>query len=381
MAVSGAAGFAAGWRTGFRSWRDRLLSDPRFQRWAAAFPLTRPIAQRRARDLFDICAGFVYSQVLFACVQCRLFDILREGPISAGALAARLSMRVDATQRLLAAASSLRLVEPCGSTLYGLGPLGAAVAGNPGVAAMVQHHALLYADLQDPMALLRGQARATATSLFWPYAKTEGNVPPGIAAAYSRLMAVSQAMLADDVLAAYPVARHRCLLDVGGGDGSFLAAAAARLPHLQLMLFDLAPVIAVAERHLARIGLADRAATFGGDFRRDPLPVGADIVSLVRVLHDHDDEQAMVLLRAVRAALPPGGVLMIAEPMVDERRRDPVGDAYFGLYLLAMGSGRPRRPSEIREMLAAAGFSGTAELPTRQPMLTRLVWGKVLDNR
>ena len=70
--------------------RDRLLASPGFQRTAAAFPLTRPIARRRARALFDLCAGFVYSQVLLACVRLRLFDILAEGPQTVAALSVRL---------------------------------------------------------------------------------------------------------------------------------------------------------------------------------------------------------------------------------------------------------------------------------------------------
>ena len=55
---------------------ERLLGNPRFQRWAASFPLTRPLARARARGLFDLCAGFVYSQVLLACVRLDLFDVL-----------------------------------------------------------------------------------------------------------------------------------------------------------------------------------------------------------------------------------------------------------------------------------------------------------------
>jgi len=206
-------------RGGWRSWRDRLLADPRFQRWAAAFPLTRPIARKRARALFDVCAGFVYSQVLLACLQLRLFDVLFEGPQSADALAARLSMSPAAMQRLLSAAASLNLVERRGRLLWGLGPLGAAVVGNPGIAAMIEHNALLYADLQDPVSLLRGETRGTAIARFWPYAATEGgthgDVPAEAAAAYSRLMGVSQAMIANDVISAYPFSRHRRLLDVG----------------------------------------------------------------------------------------------------------------------------------------------------------------------
>ena len=81
--------------------RDRWLSSPRFQRWAAAFPLTRPTARRRARALFDVCAGFVYSQILFACVRLKLFDLLAEEPQSAAGIAARLSLPLDSTQRLL----------------------------------------------------------------------------------------------------------------------------------------------------------------------------------------------------------------------------------------------------------------------------------------
>ncbi len=42
-------------------------------------------------------------------------------------------------------------------------------------------------------------------------------------------MAASQPLVADEILDAYPFARHRCLLDVGGGDGSFLASGRAAL--------------------------------------------------------------------------------------------------------------------------------------------------------
>ena len=150
-------------RGGWRSWRDRLLADPRFQRWAAAFPLTRPIARKRARALFDVCAGFVYSQVLLACLQLRLFDVLFEGPQTADALAARLSMSPAAMQRLLSAAASLRLVERRGRALWGLGPLGAAVVGNPGIAAMIEHNALLCRIRSRCCAARRGERPSPAS--------------------------------------------------------------------------------------------------------------------------------------------------------------------------------------------------------------------------
>jgi len=109
-----------------------------------------------------------------------------------------------------------------------------------------------------------------------------------------------------------------------------------------------------------------------GDFFCDPLPQGYDCISLVRILHDHDDAQAQRLLAATRAALKPGGRLVIAEPMADTRGAKNMGDAYFGLYLWAMRSGRPRTRMELYKMLRAAGFHDFRAIKTGQPLITSL---------
>ena len=67
--------------------------------------------------------------------------------------------------------------------------------------------------------------------------------------------------------------------------------------------------------------------------------------------------------------MPKGGKLLIAEPMSDTPGAEPIGDAYFGFYLLAMGRGRPRRPAELKLLLEAAGFGQIRTLPTRRPIL------------
>jgi demethylspheroidene O-methyltransferase len=90
-------------------------------------------------------------------------------------------------------------------------------------------------------------------------------------------------------------------------------------------------------------------------------------------VHDHDDGPALALLKVARAALPPGGTLLLAEPMAGTPGAEPIGDAYFGFYLLAMGSGRPRTKPELAAMLAEAGFSRVREPRTRRPMLVRLL--------
>lgn len=359
-------------------WRDRLLSDPRFQRWAAAFPLTRGLARRRARTLFDLCAGFVYSQILFACVRLRLFEILATGPKNIDVLAGRMSLPVESALRLVEAAISLKLVERRGAERFGLATLGAALLGNAGVAAMIEHHDMLYSDLRDPVALLRGPDRQTALAAYWAYAG-EGNpaaLDSSATAPYSALMSASQPLIADDVLDAYPFGRHRCLLDVGGGEGVFLCAAGIRAPRLRLVLFDLPSVADRASERLAAAGLSDRAIAVGGDFLADPLPGGADVATLLRVLHDHDDASALAILRAVHRAISPGGTLVLAEPVLEASAAEPVGAAYFGFYLLAMGSGRPRTADELMRMASAAGFRDMRVLRNRRPLLARVITGR-----
>ena len=366
---------APSWRERFLAFRDRMVANPRFRAWAARFPLTRPLARRRARALFDLNAGFVYSQILAACVRLGVFDALRDGPRSIPWLAARLSLSTDAALRLMEAAAALDLTQRRGEGRYGLGPLGGALVDNPGVAAMVEHHAMFYADLTDPVALLRNPRGGTRLAQYWAYAGNDAaSALPGAAVGeYSALMAASQPMVAEEILGAYPLHRHRCLLDVGGGEGAFLCAAGKATPGLRLMLFDLPAVAERARARLEAAGLSDRASTHGGSFHTDPLPEGADIVSLVRVIHDHDDDAALGIMRRAHAALPPGGHLLLAEPMSGTPGAEPVGEAYFGFYLLAMGRGRPRRMDELQAMLREAGFHGSRAIRTRTPMITSLL--------
>ncbi len=373
-----------GWTDRLRAVRDRILMSRTFQRWSAIVPFTRPIARRRARAVFDLCAGFVYSQTLSACLQLDLFGLLRDGPLTLAALAARTGMPVEGMLRLLRAAASLRLVERRGTDGWALGALGAPLATNGELASMVRHHGLLYEDLRDPVAVLRlagatgagereAMAATTALATYWPYAATADprTLDAEHVRSYSTLMTTTVPPVVAEVLDAYDFSRHRSVLDVGGGEGEFAAAVALRHPRLASALFDLPAVAERARAALAARGAdAARVRVHGGDFHADALPTGADVVTLVRILLDHPDEAALALLRRVHAALPPDGRVLIAEPFAGARGAEPVGDAYFGFYLLAMGRGRARTVAEHRALLEAAGFHRVRERATRYAIQT-----------
>jgi len=348
--------------------RNRLVASPSFQSFAARFPLFRPLANRRARELFDLCAGFVYAQTLYALVELRVFERLRAGPLSSRDIADACGLPLDGADRLLRAAAALDLLAPRSGDRWGLAEKGAALLGNPSVFDMIRHHQTLYADLADPVALFRARPRGGLAD-YWGY-KEEGG---GETERYSDLMASTQGFIAEDVIAAYPFRRHRTILDLGGGSGAFLAQIAKSAPRARLVLADLPAVAELARARFAREGLAERAEAVGLDFLRDAPPGGCDLVTLVRVLHDHDDDDVAALLRRVRASIPPGGRLLVAEPMAGTRGAEAMGDAYFGVYLWALGSGRPRTESEIRGALAAAGFSRVRAVATPRPLLVRVL--------
>jgi demethylspheroidene O-methyltransferase len=310
--------------------RDRLLAEPGFHAFAARFWLSRWVARREARALFDVCAGFVYAQTLAACVELDVFEVLAKGPLGVPEVAARVGLSEAAARTLLVAAVALRLVSRSGEK-FRLGRLGAALRGNPGVSAMVRHHRLFYADLMDPVALLRGETDP-ALAKFWPY---------------------------------------------NGAGGDFAEySVGARALGAKLVLFDLPAVVERAGARFEKAGLAARASAVGGDVAMDALPSGADLVTLVRVLHDNDDAHALGILKKARAALQPAGRILVAEPLAGTAGAERVG-AYFGFYLTAMRSGRPRTADELRGLMAAAGFSQVRAVRTNQPMLTSVLTGEV----
>lgn len=349
------------WLDSWFDFRDRLLSSVRFQEWAARFPPTRFIARRRASDLFDLCAGFVYSQVLLACVELELFDILLDEPRTARQLAPQLGLTEAALTRLLDAAVSLRLLERRSNQRYGLGQLGAVMARNPALAAMVRHHRHLYVDLVDPLPLLRGEVTSTKLGKYWAYADATNPsaLNDGDVASYSSLMALSQPLVAEEVLGAVQLEPNTSLLDVGGGEGAFLAAVAARSPDVKLTLLDLPAVTTRAKVRLAQQGIGHRIELVGANFLTDPIPTGHDVITLVRVILDHDDNSVITLLKSIHKSLKPNGILIIAEPMADTPGAEVMGSAYFGLYMMAMGRGRARTRKQISDLLARAGFDST----------------------
>lgn len=367
-----AAGSVPPARRGRQPLAVRLGLSPRFHAFCARVPGLKHIARSEGAALFDIVQGFVQSQALLALVELRVLHRLAEGPLPLPALAGPAGVPVERMAVLLQAGAGLGLLAQRRG-VWRLTVRGAAFLTVPGLEAMVRHHPVLYRDLADPVAFFRGETQPELAG-FWPYVFGAGGAAdPELAQRYSALMADSQGLVAADTLRAVDLRGVRRLMDVGGGTGAFLAAVGAAYPGLEMVLFDLPAVVPGAEARFAATGLRGRVTIVPGSFRDDTLPAGADAISLIRVLYDHADSTVAQLLRAVFAALPEGGRLIVSEPMSGGDRPDPATDVYFSLYTLAMQTGRTRSGAEIQRMLEDAGFSDVKFQSGFRPFVTSTV--------
>lgn len=354
-------------------WFHRQIAKPSFQTWASRFPLTRGIARREGAQMFDLVAGFVHSQVLMAVVELRLLHRLIDGPRAVALLAHEAGIAPERMAILLQAAAALGLVKRRRDGQFAIARKGAALLGVPGLEAMILHHRAFYRDLEDPVALLRGEVE-TELADFWPYVfGARGAVDPAVTQTYSDLMADSQGLVAQDTLRIVNLSGVKRLLDVGGGSGAFALAVAQAYPDMDLMVFDLPPVVPAAVTRFEAAGLANRLTIHGGSFRNDSLPQGADSISLIRVLYDHADDTVHALLSKIYDTLPAGGRLIVSEPMSGGDTPEPAGDAYFAFYTMAMRTGKTRSAKDIAALCAKIGFSQITIPAAPRPYVTSVV--------
>ncbi|MEM1263343.1 MAG: methyltransferase [Pseudomonadota bacterium] len=333
------------------------------------------MARRSARRLFDLIGGFVASQVLAAVLELKLLARLQRGTASADVLARECAIPPERFRVLVDAAIVIGLFDSDSDGNVSLGELGAMLVGNPSLPELIRHHAVFYRDLADPVGLLRQPERATELGEFWAYAAADkpNDFDVNAASDYTALMAATQPMVSEEILRSFRFDGVSHVMDVGGGNGAFLRAVQAQHPRLDLSLVDLPPVCSLARRAFDEAGLGRSVRLCPADFLADELPRGADLITLVRIVHDHGDDAIRGLFARILAALPDGGRLLIAEPMLATPSAPMFGGVYFSFYLLAMGSGRPRRPDEIVEMLTNAGFRSVEWRRTAVPMVAQVL--------
>ena len=164
------------------------------------------------------------------------------------------------------------------------------------------------------------------------------------------------------VASAYDFSSARVIADIGGGNGTLLAAILERYPNARSILFDLPHVVEAAKKTLP-VAIARRCELVGGDFFK-AVPRGADAYLVKYILHDWDDEKSRAILGTIRDAMTASAKLLVVEDLVcgpNVACEAKLGD----VNMLARTGGRNRTEQEYRDLLESGRFRVTGVIPTR----------------
>ena len=282
------------------------------------------------------------------------FEQLAAGPLTIDELAGRCGANPEILRRVLRCVAATGLLRSAGPQQYEL--TGACRAAMDGFAFGGFR---FNADPEIWNAL--GEITETIRSGRAPLTGRHGGVygylatRPATAAAFDALVKGNYAPVASALAQAVDFTGLGTVVDVGGGHGGFITAILQAHPGVRGILTELDRALPGARAHLAANGLADRCDIVACDFFTDPLPPGAGGYLLAHVIHNWDDEQALAILRAVRAAIPDHGRLLLVEAIIpDDDSPHLAKDLDVRLITILPGGGRTE--PEYARLLTQAGF-------------------------
>jgi len=187
---------------------------------------------------------------------------------------------------------------------------------------------------------------------------------PEFAEQFTAAMDCRGVYLGQVLAAKLDLAESRALLDIAGGSGIYSCALAARHPHLKATVFEKPPVDRIAREAIARRGGAERVGVVAGDLFKDALPAGFDAHLLSNVLHDWDEPVVREILAKSRAALAPGGLLVIHDAHLNTEKTGPLPVAQYSVLLMHSTEGKCYSTGEMRVFLSDSGFEWAGHVTT-----------------
>lgn len=334
-----------------------------------------------------LAAPFLF-QVSGALARIGAVDALLDGPLSATAVAEETEADPSAMHRLLRAGTALGLVTNDADGRFELTALG--------VEFRARAPFRLTADLYGTPSVWAAfgaleEAVRTGTPAFvlehgsdvYQHFDRE----PVLAERFNAAMAMATATQTPAIVDGYPFGKFQHLVDVGGGDGTLLAAVLAANPRLRGTLSERAEALGAAAERLRATGTEERCALVEGDFMAG-VPEGGDGYLLRNILHGMDDESCVRLLRNCRAAGGPDCTVVVATLLVpptagtEPPTELPAGSgtesaagagtpgapldmslALSDIETLLLTSGRERTADEYRALLLRAGLRTTSVVP------------------
>lgn len=322
-----------------------------------------PVGPQAAPDpgpIFETATGFMRAKHLFMGGELGVFEVLADGSKSLDQLARDLGLPRRTTRIIVDAVTALGFLEREGDR-YRNGEVAQAFLSGRGPQDMRPFirfwNRLSYRrwlTLEDSVRLGRGVSG-------------EFNFTPDEQRIFSEGVEAFSAGQAAALADGYDFSRHRRILDLGGGTGSFLRAISQRYPDIECTLYELAQA-AVARRKVSGTASEHRLSIVEGDFLKDPLPRGHNAFLVANVVHVLVPEQNQQLFRRVREAAHQGARFLLVDLWTNAAHTDPLFAALMaGEFLVVGGNGDVYSVEETRSWLEQAGWHFLEHKPLAGP--------------
>jgi orsellinic acid C2-O-methyltransferase len=316
---------------------------------------TQKIRNRAA--LIEIIGGYMGSQALALAAELKLADHIESGRVSSAALAKATGTHQPSLYRLLRTLVAIGLFTEPAPDHFGLTEVGDQLRTD------------------SPNSLWAFTRFFTNPSLFASWQEVRHTIQTGecafdhvhgqniythlaehaeLSTLFNVAMGQESRIAAGLVATSYDYSSINKVVDIGGGDGTLIAAILSAHPHLRGVVYDSAAGVAEAPQVLAAV--SDRAEVVAGDFFKS-VPEGGDLYIIKSVFQDWDDAPAATLLRTVRSHMPPNAVLLIVGSVLpDTANTDNPVMFYTDINMLVTAGGRERTESQFRALLTETGF-------------------------
>ncbi len=307
----------------------------------------------------EIAYGFQRSRVVLSAYELGIFGAVADGGNASRNVARMLETDPRATDRLMNALVAMGLLTKQGEVFRNT-PAGSRflLPSSPDYMAGLMHTVHLW----DTWSTLTEAVRR-GTSI--PAGQQRRADPATWTTAFIAAMNDRARKQAPLTVAMMELKEGMRVLDVGGGSGAFSSAFVRAKKGVTATVFDLPSVLPLTEKYVLAEGLRDRIDFVAGDYTRDDLPRGYDLVFLSAIIHSNSPDQNRDLVRKCALSLNPKGMLVVQDYIMDESRTDPPAGALFALNMLVgTGAGDTYTESEIRSWMEESGLSGIDRVET-----------------
>ncbi len=315
-----------------------------------------------------MATGYRRTQCVAAAVGLGVFDRLQTGPATAAELANETGASAEHLRRLLRALVAMEVLSEDVDGAFRATELGAMFTSSelgPAVRLFTsQAQWRAWSRLEDAVRTGERAFDIEHGMRDWDfYARN-----PEIGAMFDAGMRSFTGSSAAGILAAHDFGSYGTVADVGGGDGTLLAAILSTNPGVAGILFDRPAVVERAAHRLAEAHLSTRCRIVAGDFL-EAVPSGADAYVLKWILHDWEDPDARRILANCRRAMTEGSHLIVIERVIPERvGADDLEVTMADLQMMVQNGGVERTESEFKALLGESGFGSMTITATGTPV-------------